>query len=127
MPRMKLQPKIWNSTKLLAKAGINNSNRPIPQTGAGIPSSTISLAGAVVGRTCAMLVPDPEKTLRTERKDGSNDQECEHHGQGGGVDKADLLGKANNRGAEGSPGDRAHSTHDDDHERSQQEARVFAR
>ena len=73
MPRMKLQPQIWNSTKLLAKAGIINNNRPIPQTGAGIPSSTISLSGAVLGRTWAMSVLGPEKALRTERKDGSHD------------------------------------------------------
>jgi hypothetical protein len=92
---------------LLAKAGINNSNRPIPQTGAGIPSSTIS--------------------LRTEREDGSHDQECEDHRIGGRVDKADLLGKADNDGAERGPRDRAHSTHDDDNERSEQEPRVFAR
>src|SRR5262245_64123458 len=97
---MKLQPKIWNSTKLLAKAGINNSNRPIPQTGAGIPSNTISLSGAVVRRTCAMSVPDPEQALRTERKDGSHDQECEDHRIGGRIDKADLLGEADNRSEE---------------------------
>src|SRR3990172_5267632 len=125
---MKLQPKIWNSTKLLAKAGINNSNRAIPQTGAGIPSSTISLAGAVVvGRTCAMSVLGPEKALWSERKDGGHDQECEDHRIGGRVDNADLLGKADNDGAERGPRDRAHSTHDDNHERGEQESRVFAR
>src|SRR5262245_29212976 len=114
---MKLQPKIWNSTKLLAKAGINNSNRPTAQTGVGTPSSTTSLSGAVVGRTCAMSVPGPEQALRTERKDGSHDEECENHGIGGRVDKADLLGKTDDDGAERDPRDRAHSTDDDDHER----------
>src|SRR5262245_58011071 len=124
---MKLQPKIWNSTKLLAKAGINNSKAPTPQTGAGMPSSTISLGGAVVGRTCAMSVPGPEQALRTERKHGGHDQKCEDHRVGGGVDQAHLLGKADNDGAERGPGDRAHATDDDDHQRSKQEARVFAR
>src|SRR5262245_28403863 len=124
---MKLQPKIWNSTKLLAKAGINSSSRPTAQTGVGTPSSTTSLSGAVVGRTCAMSVPGPEKALRTERKDDSHDQEREDHRIGGRVDEADLLGEANDDGTERRPRDRAHAAHDDDHERGQEEARVLAR
>src|SRR5262245_30803634 len=114
---MKLQPKIWKSTKLFAKAGINNNRRTIPQTGAGIPSSTISLSGTVLGRTCVMSMPGPEQALRTECKDCSHDEECENHRIGGRVDKADLLGKTDDDGAERCPRDRAHSTNDDDHER----------
>ena len=74
-----------------------------------------------------MSVLGPEKALRTERKDGSHDQEREDHRIGGRVDKADLLGKADDDGAERGPWDRAHSTDDDDHERGEQEPRVFAR
>src|SRR5262245_35144098 len=127
MPRMKLQPKIWNSTKLLARAGITNSSRAIAQTGVGTPSSTISRLGRVAGRTCAMSVPRHEQALRTEGEDDGHDQEREDHRIGGRVDKADLLGKADDDGAERGPGDRAHSTHDDDHERGEQKPRVLAR
>src|SRR5262245_55636333 len=124
---MKPQPKIWNSTKLLARAGITNSSRASAQTGVGTPSSTASRLGMVTGRTCAMSVPSPEQALRTERQDGGHDQKRKDDGIGGRVHETDLLGEADDDGAKRCPGDRAHATDDDDHERSEQEPRVLAR
>ena len=76
-----------------------------------------------VDATCQRLASRPCGRTRQHQH---HDEEGHHDGVGRDVDRAELLGEADDQCAERGARDRAHAADDDDHERGEQEADVLA-
>src|SRR6478735_4668571 len=137
MPRISVVPKISIRKKPLAISGMITRINATSQA-AGLLSSgqarTIARRTAEAGWLAWSWVPwindmssPREQALRPQRQHQHHDQEGYDNRVGRDVDRAELLGEANNDGAEGCARNRAHAADDYDHQRGEQETGVLAR
>ena len=132
MPRMKVQPKIWIRTKSLAIGRHDQQDQAErPTRPRGIAFHARSARAQRGGARCGHA-PSPQR-LCPSRPCGriasttTMMRKVNDHRVGRHVDRAELLGEADDQRAERRARDRAHAADDDDHQRGEQEPRVLAR
>src|SRR5690349_4899159 len=136
MPRISVVPKISIRKKPLAISGMISRSTATTQA-AGLSNSAHASAGrgaAIAGGlacrrvSCSSDMSAPrEQALWPERQHEHHDEEGDDDRVGRDVDRAELLGEADDQRAERRPRDRSHAADDDDNEGCQQEARILSR
>ena len=135
MPRIIAQPNISIRTKLLAKAGSTSRNtREQPErrmrlecadqrSSLGLPMRP---AGGARGFDQRHGSAPAQQALRPHGQHDHHDDEGEHDRVGRHVDRAELVGEADQHRAERGARDRAHAADDDDDQRGKQDLDVLA-
>ena len=136
MPRISDQPKIWISTKSPATSGMIRRTAPTSQAAEPSSGQAPVIAAPPAGARCWLgscsalwttAMSAPQQALRPEGQHEHHDEEGQHHRVGRHVDRAELLGEADDAPRRARPRDRAHAADDHHHQRGEQEARVLAR